>query len=111
MSLNDIINISISRETTGITRAGFGLGLIVGPHVRTLNRVDWYNKSNWASAMVADGYQTTDPIYLAVNAYFSQDPCPTKVAVGRRKASQVDIEIVTAQDTTNYGVSIECAVP
>ena len=40
MSLDDLVNITISRETASVSRAGFGYGLILGKHAKTINRVD-----------------------------------------------------------------------
>lgn len=111
MSLDDIVNIQISSQTASVSRAGFGYGLILGVHQKTLNRVDWYNKSDWSTAMVADGYATTDPIYLAAQRYFAQNPSPTKVAVGRVQADQLTVTIEAVQNSTQYGFTIECGTP
>ena len=108
MSLNDLINVTISRETTSVTRLGFGYGLILGVHCKTQNRVDWYTKSSWSTAMLADGYLSTDAIYLAVQAYFAQSPCPTKVAVGRVQSDQITVSIDTVTDLAEYGITIKC---
>lgn len=107
MSLDDLVNITISRETASVSRAGFGYGLILGSHARTLNRVDWYSKSTWSTAMAADGYETTDAIYIAVQRYFAQSPSPTLVAVGRIQGDRVTVSIDTVQDSTLYGIGIE----
>lgn len=111
MSLDDLVNITISRETASVSRAGFGYGLILGVHMQTLNRVDWYSKSTWSTAMIADGYETTDAIYLAVQRYFAQSPSPTTVAVGRIQASRVTVAIDTVQNSTLYGIGIESVTP
>lgn len=111
MSLDDLVNITISRETTAVSRAGFGYGLILGSHAKTLNRVDWYSKSTWAASMVADGYATTDAIYLAVQRYFAQSPSPTLVAVGRIQGTRITVSIDTVQNSTLYGIGIESVTP
>ena len=107
MSLDDIVNITISRETASVSRAGFGYGLILGTHAKTLNRVDWYSKSAWSADMIAAGYATTDAIYLAVQRYFAQSPSPTLVAVGRIQGSRITVSIDTVQNSTLYGIGIE----
>jgi hypothetical protein len=107
MSLDDLVNITITRETAAVSRAGFGYGLILGVHMKTLNRVDWYSRSTWSTEMVADGYETTDAIYLAVQRYFAQSPCPTQVAVGRIHADRITVAIDTVQDSTLYGIGVE----
>lgn len=107
MSLDEIISITISRQTQSVSRAGFGTALVLGTHLNTINRVDTYNKSTFDTAMLADGYVTTDAIYKAVQTYFSQSPSPSTIAVGRIQASQVTITVDTEQDSTDYGISIE----
>ena len=111
MSLDDLVNITISRETAAVSRAGFGYGLILGTHAKTLNRVDWYSKSTWSADMVAAGYATTDAIYLAVQRYFAQSPSPTLVAVGRIQGSRITVSIDTVQNDTLYGIGIESVTP
>lgn len=111
MSLDDLVNITISRETASVSRAGFGYGLILGTHAKTLNRVDWYSKSTWSADMVAAGYATTDAIYLAVQRYFAQSPSPTLVAVGRIQGSRITVSIDTVQSLTLYGIGIESVTP
>lgn len=109
MALDDIVSITISRETAAVSRAGFGYGLILGVHQKTLNRVDWYTKSTWAASLVSAGYATTDAIYKAVQAYFAQSPSPTRVAVGRIQASRVTVSIDAVLNSTKYGIGIESA--
>jgi len=107
MPLDDVISVTITRETAAVSRQGYGYGLILGQHAKTLNRVDWYSKSTWAASMVADGYATTDAIYKAVQAYFAQSPSPTQVAVGRIQGTRVTVAIDTVQNSTLYGIGIE----
>lgn len=111
MSLDDLVNITISRETASVSRAGFGYGLILGKHAKTLNRVDWYAKSTWSTAMIADGYATTDAIYKAVQAYFAQSPSPTTVAVGRIQGDRITVTIDVVANATKYGIGIESVTP
>lgn len=111
MALDDLVNITISRQTASVSRAGFGTGLILGPHLNFLDRVKYYSKSSYATEMVADGFELTDDLYLAVAAYFSQSPSPTQVAVGRVNASRRTITVNAAQNTTTYSVFIESVTP
>ena len=43
MSLEDIVNVSITRETTAVSRAGFGTLLVVGTHKRFTERIKFYS--------------------------------------------------------------------
>ena len=82
-AIDDVVQITISQNTQTVSRRAFGWACVAGAHSKWADRVRWYNQSDFSSAMVADGFATTDAIYLAVDAYFAQTPCPTKVAVGR----------------------------
>jgi len=78
--LNDVATITITTGTKTPTRAGFGYPLIAGYTTAFPERVRSYTS---LSAMVTDGFATTDLIYKAAQAVFAQDPSPTKLYVGR----------------------------
>ena len=103
MSLSEIVNVSITRQTKSVSRAGFGVVLIAAPHVVTTNRVDYYTS---ATAMTDAGFETTDPVYIAGSAAFAQNPAPTKIAVGRRQVDSVGVSIDNVVDNTQYTVTI-----
>lgn len=80
--LDDIINLSITIESSSIARAGFGTPLVLDYNTRYSDSlVKTYTKP---SAMVADGFATSDPAYVAANAMMSQNPRPRSVKIGRR---------------------------
>lgn len=106
MSLNDIVNVTISRQTATVSRAGFGYAMMLGVHKRTLNRVDWYSST---AAMITDGFESTDQEYIAAVDHFAQDPRPTQFAVGRIQASRVNVTIATVVDSTDYTIYVESA--
>jgi len=81
MPLSDIMRVSISAQTQGITQQGFSDALILGAHNHWTDRVHIYGN---LSEMVADGFATTDPEYRAAMRWFSQTPTPARVYVGRR---------------------------
>lgn len=81
MSLDDIVNVTITAQTTSPTRKGFGIPLVAGYHIHWLDsRVRFYTS---LAAMLTDGFVITDAIYKAAKAVFAQKPRPTKIAVGR----------------------------
>lgn len=89
MSLQDIVNVSITRQTVSVSRVGFGTVLIVGPNAPYVtDRIRFYTT---LAAMVTDGYATTDNEYLAASAVFSQNPRPTRIATGRIDGGDADI--------------------
>lgn len=94
MSLQDIVNISITRQTVSVSRVGFGVALIVGPNAPfTPDRIRYFAE---LSEMVTAGYTTTDNEYLAAAKVFSQNPRPVRIATGR-----IDIGDTTITDTLN----------
>lgn len=82
MSLDDIVQVNITAETTAPTRPGFGTPLIAAYHTRwTSDLVREYSK---LSEMVDDGFLTTDAAYLCARSVWSQSPRPPKIKIGRR---------------------------
>lgn len=82
MSLDDIVNISITAQTQSVSRAGFGTPLIAAHHTNTVGaRVETYST---LEEMVAAGFLVTDPAYLAAAALVAQNPRVTRWKVGRR---------------------------
>lgn len=80
MPLSDIVSVSITSETAGITQAGFGIPLIMSPRPSWTERVRSYTD---LAGMVADGFTSATPEYKAAEAMFSQRPRPESVMVGR----------------------------
>lgn len=79
--LSDIIDLTITIASSGITRAGFGTVLIGGYHNRTAgDRVETYTK---LSDMTDDGFATTDLEYIAASKLKAQDPAPRTFKVAR----------------------------
>lgn len=104
MSLEQIITVNITRQTTAASRAGFGTMLILGAHAVFSERTRTYTS---AADMLTDGFESTDPEYLAAAAAFSQNPKPTQVKIGRRQVDVVGISVDTVIDSTDYTVTID----
>jgi hypothetical protein len=82
MSLIDqIVNVTITRQTVFPSVPGFGIPLLLAYHTRTPSVLDFYSSTD---AMIDDGFETTDPAYQMVQAAFNQNPRPTQIALGRR---------------------------
>lgn len=81
MSLDSIVNISISNTSIQVSRAGFGVPMVLGFHTNFPERIRFYSD---IAGMVTDGFVSTDAEYKAVAACFAQNPRPPQVAVGRR---------------------------
>lgn len=103
-SLNQVVDIVISRESKGITRQGFGTMMILGLHTRFAERIRFYSSLEEVDA----DFQTSDAEYLAAARAFAQRRKPSRVAIGRRTVAvaQVITFTPTVLDNTLYTVTI-----
>lgn len=83
MSLNDVVNVTISAETKTVSQAGFGTPLIYG-RVPWLDVVRTYTDP---SDLLTDDVPAASPVYLAAQRLFAQNPRPASFKVGRRSAA------------------------
>lgn len=105
MSLDSIVNVSISAQTTSPSRKGFGIPLITQYHTHNTDRIRFYES---LLAMTQDGFATTEAAYLAAKAVFAQNPRPLKVAIGRLTvASTMTIEFTpVVANLTAYKITV-----
>lgn len=99
MSLADIVTLTISTAGPSITRAGFGIPMILAYHEEFEERIRYYSSAD----ELAEDFSTTHPVYLAGNAMFSQSPRPTRIAVGRR--ANAPTQSVTITPTFENGAT------
>lgn len=104
MSIKDIINVEISRETTAVSRAGFGTPLIVGTTATFPERIRFYSD---LQGMLDDGFVTTSLEYLAAQALLSQSPRVKQFAIGRSDTTFAnDIPLIRQESDDWYGLVI-----
>ncbi len=91
MPLSEIVDVQITRETTVVTRAGFGTVLIVGPNLdqTTPTRIAFF--SDLTSLATALDGGTSDPEYAAATTLLSQSPRPPLFAIGHAEVADVDM--------------------
>lgn len=87
MSLEEIVNVTITTNGRGVSRKSFGVPMVVGPHSHFVELAREYNLSTALASMVSDGFSVYDPIYKAVAALARNTPKPTKVIVGKLTTS------------------------
>lgn len=93
MALDDLVSVSITTQTTSVSRAGFGVPLLLAQHnfwpdiVRTFG--------NKLSDLVSAGVPVGHPIYRMFQAVVAQNPKVTQVKVGKR----------VLQATASYGIT------
>ena len=103
MSLQDIVNVQITRETKSVSRAGFGTPNIMGVNKAFTALIQYYSDA----ASVLNDFLATDLEYIAAAAAFSQNPTVQRVGISRRKTSDnVVITVATVADTTEYTCTI-----
>ena len=96
MALQDIVTVNISLQTSGVSRAGFGIPIFIGSHRWFTERVRSYPNIIAAAVDLPSG---SDEL-IAVTAAFSQDVPPSIVKVGRRL---VDSSVFTPDAATAVG--------
>lgn len=101
--ISDVVDVVVTAESASVQAPGFGKALVLATHTKFAERTKQYSS---LSGLLADGFQTTDPVYLAAAAYFSQEPAPRFLKVGRRQADSVTITVVTAANSTAYTITV-----
>lgn len=106
MNIDQIVKVDIALNTAGISKLGFNTIMVCGPHAKSLDRVLAVSDPD---ELIDMGFESTDPIYVAVNTAFSQTPRPSQVKVGRWQCDSIKVGIAN-EDTisagTKYAVSI-----
>lgn len=98
MSLSDVVNVSITTQTSGVTRAGFGIPCVFALVVPVGFPVSKSYES--PEDMVTDGFSTNNPAYLQVSSVLSQNPRVVRVKVARRSGTLAYSNTMTLGLTT-----------
>lgn len=105
-SLDQLISINISQQTSAVAQASFAIPLIVGPTVPTSGIV---NSFSAPSAMLTSGYTISSPEYIYALELFEQPLSPTQFLVGKRTTAvaQVDtFQVNTVVSGHVYGFTL-----
>lgn len=101
-TIEDIVNVSISRQTKAVQRAAFDVMLFLGRNKFWSER---YRTFSSLADMVSAGVPTNSAEYLGAAAYFGQDGSPNSIALGRKDPSKIILTPVVANDTV-YSVYV-----
>lgn len=82
-TLSSIVTVTITSNSRGISRKSFGVPLVIAKHNNFGPRYKVYSMGTAPIDMVADGFNTNDPAYLAVSALARNTPKPETVVVGK----------------------------
>lgn len=91
-SITPIVEIVVDRQTNAVTQTGFGVALCVGIHRRFTEVSKKYADMEAISA----DFETSDKEYIASNDYFSQEPNPEAIVIGRRKVADTSVVTVSS---------------
>lgn len=97
-TLNNIVDVSITRETRTIQRASFSVPCFIAGHTVFPERAKEYTST---TDILAAGFTTSSAVYKAASFYFGQNVAPSKIVVGRRLIGQV-ILTPTVVDSATY---------
>lgn len=116
MALKDIVNVNITRQTTSVAVAAFNVPLILSTFATSKTTTAFTRARSYKSIqeLVDDGWASTDAVYKVANAIFSQNPCVSRVVVGRADSSDATVaaslSAIAAEDNGWYGVVVDQAM-
>jgi len=106
MSLNDIVNVTLTLQTNAPSQVGFGTLLFAAYHNEYVDRVRTYKTH---AAVVAD-FGADHAISKAASVIFGQNPRPKQIKIGRRALPYTKSFELTPTDTTEglvYSITLE----
>lgn len=96
-AIDQIIDISISLQTSAVPQAGFGTPLIVGPNGGFSEKVRYYSELS----SVLDDYETSDAEYIYASKAFGQSLVPQLVGIGKRTTAVAQVNTVSITTVAN----------
>ena len=101
--IDNIIQLTISRESTPVSTASFSIPLILTTHTKFSERARVYTDFD----ALAEDFNSTDKAYIIAQRVFGQSGARIpSVIVGRRQVDEVDGSIATVANNTQYTVTI-----
>lgn len=100
-TLDDIVSVQISLQTTGVVRGDFGTPMIVAPMMTFPERVRVY--TNYNAAAEDD---LPPAVLTALSDCFGQIPRPRQVKVGRRAVLKAVIEVADVISLGTYSFKV-----
>lgn len=112
-SLDNIVQVTISRETTAVAQASFDVFGIIAEFNTSKTTVEFERYREYASLteMIEDNWETTDEVYIAANKVFSQNPKVEKIMVGRKDSGDASwAEALTAIQSASQDWYVFCII-
>lgn len=82
LAVSDVVQVDVFLQPTAVPLRNFGAFLIIGPTIKTIDTNERMRLYTTLSGVVTD-FATTTPEYLAANLFFSQNPAPAILYIGR----------------------------
>jgi hypothetical protein len=104
-ALSNHVVMNITRDSVGIARAGFGVPLIISYYAAFAERVRFYTDL----LGVQDDFAIDTPEYLAAQAMFSQQPRPSRIAIGRgalKPTQRYSFNVTNVHNSTKYSIKV-----
>jgi hypothetical protein len=103
--LTEHVSLTITADTVGQARAGFGVMMILSHNATWVERTRTYEGID----DVAEDWATDSPEYLAANVAFAQTPHPEEIMIGRAGAKPTQVYVIGVNLVANsakYGVTV-----
>lgn len=104
MSLDDVVNVQITIQSSALSLPGFGVPLLASVHSNFAERLRYYSDT---AGMLLDGFTTSDRVYQMAAVIFSQNPKPSRVAVGRRLTPVAMVHTLTVAGNTDGTYTVQ----
>lgn len=114
-SYEQMVNVTISLETSPISRASFGIPLFIGAHAYFPERIRVYNNIT----SVGNDFPTFSDEYKAAVSAFSGDPKISQIKIGRRAVDSIQVvpeastaagQLYTISVTGTDGITVGASV-
>lgn len=116
MALKDIVTVNITRETTSVAVAAFNIPLILSTFATSKTTTAFTRARSYSSIqeLTDDGWASTDAVYKMASAIFMQNPCVSRVIVGRADSGDATVAAslaaIVAENNDWYGIVVDQAM-
>lgn len=95
-TIDNVVKVEVVRQSNNVTVRDLETILALTKHTRFTEDED-YRIYESTTAMLEDGFLTTDAAYIAAQRVFAQDPRPSKVVVGVVKDGETYVQALVRQ--------------
>lgn len=101
LPISIIADVTVITSSPQVAAPTFNTGLVIGPSTAipsygSNSRIRKYLAATYSTAMIVDGFTTSDPEYICAQMYFSQSPQPQALFIGRQDLTAISAVNVDA---------------